>query len=77
MNWLAAFSLLVGTGVLVWCTFWSRSPFIALVVVALCVLASIHRFMHGAWLLGALEVVWALFAIHRWLRLTDGAPTKS
>jgi hypothetical protein len=77
MNWLAAFGLLAATGILVWCTFWSRSPFIALAVVAMCVLASITRFMHDAWLLGVMEAVWAVIAIRRWLRLTAGAPTKS
>ena len=75
MDWLAAFGLLVASGILVWCTFWSRSPFVALAVVALCVLASIHRFVQGAWLLGMVEAVWAVIAIRRWLRLTAGAPT--
>jgi len=77
MNWLAVFAFLAATGILVWCTFCSRSPFVALAVVALCVLASIHRFMHGAWLLGVMEAVWAAIAVRRWLRLTAGAPTKS
>jgi hypothetical protein len=77
MKWLVAFGLLVATGILVWATFWSRSPFIALAVVALCVLASIHRFVQGAWLLGVMEAVWAVFAVRRWLSLTAGAPTKS
>jgi hypothetical protein len=77
MDWLAAFGLLVASGILVWCTFWSRSPLVALVVVALCVLASIHRFVQGAWLLGVVESVWAVIAIRRWLRLTAGVPTKS
>jgi hypothetical protein len=77
MDWLGAFVLLVGAGILIWCTFWSRSPFVALTVVALCVLASIHRFVQGAWVLGIVEAVWAVIAIRRWLRLADGAPTKS
>jgi len=77
MDWLTAFGLLAATGILAWCTFWSRSPFVALTVVALCVLAPIHRFMHDAWLLGVIEAFWAVIATRRWLRLTAGVPTKS
>ena len=77
MDWLAAFGLLAATVLLAWCTFWSRSPFVALTVVALCVLASIHRFVHGAWVLGMMEAFWAALAIRRWLRLIEGAPTRT
>jgi len=77
MTWLFAFGMLAASAVLLWCTLWSRRPFVVLTVAALCTLTSIHRFMHGAWLLGVLEAVWAVFAIRHWLRLTSGVPVKS
>jgi hypothetical protein len=77
MDWLTAFGLLVGTAFLAWCTFWAQTPFFVLLAAAITMLASIHRFMHGAWLLGLIEAVWAALAFRRWLRLTSGVPAKS
>jgi hypothetical protein len=77
MDWLTAFGLLAGTVFLAWYAFWSRTPFFVLLAAAISVLASIHRFMHGAWVFGVIEAVWALMALRRWMRLTSGTPAKS
>ncbi len=65
---LTLFGLFAVTAMLVCYAFESRSRWFILGFAVACVLGSIYGFLQGAWPFGAVEAIWSLVALRRWLR---------
>jgi hypothetical protein len=68
MNALTAFGLFSVTAMLAAYALEDRSPWATLAFAGACVLGSAYGFLQGAWPFGALEAVWALVALRKWLK---------
>lgn len=44
----------------------ARSHWFVLAFGCACVAASVYGFLQGAWPFGAIELIWAAVAVHRW-----------
>ena len=67
MDSLTLFGLFAVTAMLVCYAFENRSRWFVLAFAFSCMLGSIYGFLQGAWPFGAVEAVWSLVAIRRWL----------
>jgi hypothetical protein len=67
MDILTAFGLFSVTAMLVCYALEDRSAWFILGFSGACVLGSIYGFLQGAWPFGAVEAIWALVAVRRWL----------
>jgi hypothetical protein len=68
MNGLTLFGLLAVMLMLIFYALEKRSHWFVLAFSASCVLASVYGFLQGAWPFGAVEAVWSVVALRRWLR---------
>ncbi|HTT83262.1 MAG TPA: hypothetical protein VMF67_07260 [Rhizomicrobium sp.] len=68
MDALTVFGLFAVSGMLVTYAMEDRSRWYTLGFAGSCVLGSAYGFLQGAWPFGVLEAVWALVALHKWLR---------
>jgi hypothetical protein len=71
MDALTAFGLLSVTAMLVCYALEDRSAWFIVGFAGACVLGSIYGFLQGAWPFGAVEAIWALVAIRRWLHKSN------
>ncbi len=67
MDRLTAFGLFAVTAMLVCYALERRSPWFLLAFAVACALGSAYGFLQGAWPFGAVEAVWAIVALRRWL----------
>ena len=74
MDALTAFGLFAVSAMLVTYALEDRSRWYTLAFAVSCLLGSAYGFLQGAWPFGALEAVWSLVALHKWLR--RGRPSK-
>ena len=68
MDTLTLFGLSAVTAMLICYALEDRSRMFILAFAASCVLGSPYGFLQGAWPFGALEAIWSLVAVRRWLR---------
>jgi hypothetical protein len=68
MDALTVFGLFAVSTMLVTYALEDRSRWWTLGFAGSCVLGSAYGFLQGAWPFGALEAVWALVALRKWLR---------
>jgi hypothetical protein len=68
MDRLTFFGLFAVTSMLVTYAFEDRSRWFILAFAISCMLGSIYGFLQGAWPFGAVEAVWSVVALRRWLR---------
>ncbi len=64
---LSAFGLLAVTAMLVFYALERRSVWFILAFAAACLLASAYGFLQGAWPFGAVEAIWSVVALRRWM----------
>ena len=64
---LNLFGLLAVSLMLVFYALEDRSPWCVLGFAVACALGSVYGFLQGAWPFGAVEAVWAVVALRRWL----------
>jgi len=69
MDGLTLFGLFAVTAMLVCYALENRSHWFTLAFAGSCMLGSAYGFLQGAWPFGAVEAVWSLVAIRKWLRL--------
>jgi hypothetical protein len=69
MSALTWFGLFAVSAMLICYALESRSPWFILAFATACGLGSTYGFLQGAWPFGVVEAIWAVVAIHRWLRL--------
>ena len=69
MNALTAFGLFAVSAMLVTYALEERSRWYTLAFAISCALGSTYGFLQGAWPFGALEAIWSLIALRKWLRL--------
>ena len=74
MNPLTLFGLFAVTAMLVCYTLEPRSPIWVLGFAASCALGSAYGFLQGAWPFGAIEAIWAIVALRRWINLPKARP---
>lgn len=67
MSGLTAFGLFAVTAMLVTYALERRSRWFILAFAVACLLGSVYGFLQGAWAFGAVEAVWCLVAVQRWL----------
>jgi hypothetical protein len=67
MNGLTAFGLFAVAAMLV-CYALEVQRVVHLAFADSCGLGSMYWFLHGAWPFGLLGAIWAIVAVHRWLR---------
>jgi hypothetical protein len=68
MSVLTVFGLFAVGAMLVTYSLEERSRWYTLCFAASCALGSIYGFLQGAWPFGALEAIWALIALRKWMR---------
>ncbi len=68
MDALTLFGLFAVSAMLACYALESRSHWFVLAFAGACLLGSCYGFLQGAWPFGAVEAVWALVALRRWLR---------
>ena len=68
MSPLTLFGLFAVSVMLVCYAFEDRSPWFILGFAFACALGSIYGFLQGAWPFGAVEAVWSVVALRKWLR---------
>jgi len=73
MDALTLFGLIAVSLMLLTYALEARSPWFVLGFAGACALGSIYGFLQGAWPFGAVEAIWALVALRRWL----GARSKA
>ena len=69
MDALTWFGLFAVSAMLVCYAFEQRSPWWVLGFAGACLLGSAYGFLQGAWPFGAVEAVWSVIALRRWLGL--------
>jgi hypothetical protein len=67
MDQLTAFGLFAVTAMLVCYALEDRSPWFILAFSGACAPGSVYGFLQGAWPFGAVEAVWSLVALRRWV----------
>jgi hypothetical protein len=67
MDSLTAFGLFAVTAMLVTYALETRSHWFILAFAVSCVLGSLYGFLQGAWPFGAIEAIWSLVALRRWI----------
>ena len=68
MDALTLFGLFAVTAMLIFYALEDLSSWFVLAFAGACVLGSIYGFLQGAWPFGVIEAIWAVVALHRWLR---------
>jgi len=68
MSALSLFGLLAVTLMLIFYALEDKSSWSILAFSGACILGSIYGFLQGAWPFGLVEGVWAVIAIHKWLK---------
>lgn len=68
MDPLTLFGLFAVSAMLACYALEDRSPWFVLGFAAACALGSVYGFLQGAWPFGAVEAVWAVVALRRFLR---------
>jgi hypothetical protein len=68
MTRLTLFGLFAVTAMLVFYALEARSRWFILAFAAACMLGSIYGFLQGAWPFGAVEAVWSVVAIRRFVK---------
>ena len=63
---LTIFGALAVTAMLVFYALERRSPIFVVAFSVACLASSAYGFLQGAWPFGAVELVWAAVALHRW-----------
>lgn len=76
MDALTWFGLLAVTTMLVCYALEARSHWWVLAFAGACLLASAYGFLQGAWPFGAVELVWAGVALHRWRNLREASKAR-
>ena len=74
MDALTLFGLVAVTAMLVCYALEQRGPRWVLGFAASCALGSAYGFLQGAWPFGAVEAIWAVVALRRWLNLPSVPP---
>ena len=69
MDGLTLFGLFAVSAMLAFYALEDRHPGFVLAFAGACALGSIYGFLQGAWPFGAVEAVWSLVALRRWLRV--------
>ncbi len=69
MSALTLFGLVAVTAMLVFYALESRSHWFVLCFAGACVMGSTYGFLQGAWPFGAVEAVWSMVAVNRWIKL--------
>lgn len=73
MDRLTAFGLLAVSSMLISYSFEKYSSWCVLAFAASCVMGSAYGFLQGAWPFGAVEAVWSVVALRRWIAIrTEG-----
>jgi len=72
MDRLTWFGLLAVTAMLVCYALERRSRWFILAFAAACVMGSVYGFLQGAWPFGAVEAVWSVVALRRWIQAGYG-----
>jgi hypothetical protein len=72
MSALSLFGLFAVTAMLVFYALERRSPWFIFAFAVACILASVYGFLQGAWPFGAVEAVWSVVALRRWLLARKG-----
>ena len=75
MDTLTLFGLFAVVAMLVCYALEDRSPWFIFAFAMACVLGSIYGFLQGAWPFGAIEAIWAVVALRRWLKRAQRAST--
>ena len=65
---LTLFGLAAVTAMLVSYTFEERSHWYVLAFAGSCALGSAYGFLQGAWPFGAVEAIWSVVALRRWIK---------
>ena len=68
MDGLTAFGLFAVTAMLVCYALEERSRWFIVTFAGACAMGSAYGFLQGAWPFGAIEAIWAIVALRRWLR---------
>jgi hypothetical protein len=68
MTRLTLFGLFAVTAMLVFYALEARSRWFILAFAGACMLGSIYGFLQGAWPFGAVEAVWSVVAIRRFVK---------
>jgi hypothetical protein len=74
MDRLTLFGLFAVTAMLVCYALEARSRWFILAFAGACALGSIYGFLQGAWPFGAVEAIWALVAVRRWMTASKALP---
>ena len=72
MSALSAFGLFSVGAMLVCYALEDRSPWFVLAFACACALGSTYGFLQGGWPFGIVEAIWALVALRRWRRVSQG-----
>lgn len=67
MDTLTLFGLFAVTFMLICYMLEARSPWWTLAFAAGCLMGSAYGFLQGAWPFGAVELIWTVVALRRWL----------
>ena len=67
MDTLRLFGLFAVTFMLICYMLEDRSPWWTLAFAAGCLMGSAYGFLQGAWPFGAVELIWTVVALRRWL----------
>jgi hypothetical protein len=71
MDALTLFGLFAVSAMLVCYALESRSHWFVLLFAVSCCLGAVYGFLQGAWPFGLIEVVWAVIAFQRWLKVRE------
>jgi len=79
MDALTVFGLVAVSAMLVCYAFEARSRWFVLGFAFACALGSTYGFLQGAWPFGAVEGIWSVVAVRRWLRAREPrtAPSRT
>lgn len=69
MDTLTLFGLFAVTAMLVCYALEDRSHWFIFGFSLACGLGSVYGFLQGAWPFGLVEAIWALVALHKWLKI--------
>lgn len=76
MDALTLFGLVAVTAMLVCYACERRSSWFVLGFAAACALGSVYGVLQGAWPFGAVEAVWSVVAVRRWLTVRRSAADR-
>ena len=69
MDALTAFGLFAVTFMLICYVLEDRAPFWTFLFAIGCLMGSAYGFLQGAWPFGAVELIWFVVALRRWVQL--------